>query len=495
MALTAEEQAELNSMQPAEASGGLTPEEQAEMEQLHSEGHGVMQMAGTAMNGVGRVMDYLGGNVRNAVAQGADLKDLLRAKLEGREPAPITKEGDTIRALKGDAPRSADYMERMGIPSGASASDLLPMNYSAEGKGFSLKKGGPLDPSVRGVAGFVGDQLLDPLTYLSGGLSAVAKGGDTAALKALLLANDSGLNKGGKVLNAVLNPVESLSRSGSTSAYNKAFERAQAKVGETPESLASVAQKTGFYGSPQSAAEHFQGIKDTSGKGVGDTLSEAAKGGAVVDSEEALKPVLEEAARLKKLGTPEADSVAAQMEARVKQLKDTHGPTIPVDIANDAKAMTNRHTNWGNSADSVANEAKKGFAEPLAAGVKKGVADSDKELYQRLLDNSKRYSSVADAPDALQMIANQVPSQKGPLGGSQVDAMLAGMGAMGAMSGHESAMLPFLAKKAGQSVMSFEGRTARGALLNKIGQGSNGITDEALRQLYEKLSANKSGEQ
>ncbi len=181
------------------SSGGLTPAEEAELaslEKQHGPGLGMK-----ALSVLGKGLDYAGGVTRAVAANAAD------AVNPGKE---FATSDDIVNALKANPPSTADYLERAGVPAGYSMSDALSGLYSKTGDGLALKKGGMLDPTARGAAGFVGDVALDPLTYLSGGLSAAAKGG----------LEGSRLAKAGQVAlktaNAVVNPLDALVPAGKT---------------------------------------------------------------------------------------------------------------------------------------------------------------------------------------------------------------------------------------------------------------------------------------
>lgn len=128
----------------------------------------------------GRALDYAGGVARVGLANSpaASMADMLQAYL--RKKPLLNQPGDIGRALVGKAPRSAEYMDRAGIPEGASVSDLVPGAFTEE-PGFTMKakKGGMLDPSMRGAVGGVVDMALDPLSYL--GITELAKGGGALA--------------------------------------------------------------------------------------------------------------------------------------------------------------------------------------------------------------------------------------------------------------------------------------------------------------------------
>ena len=86
-----------------------------------------------------RALDYTAGLGR---VSAAGLSELVSLGESG-----VTRSDDIMRALKGEAPTTEEYLERSGMEEGA----------------------------LRTGLGFVGDVALDPATYLSGGTAAAAK--------------------------------------------------------------------------------------------------------------------------------------------------------------------------------------------------------------------------------------------------------------------------------------------------------------------------------
>lgn len=78
-----------------------------------------------------------------------------------------------IGGLKGQKEGFAQVMEQAGVGEHGSLSEILPGLFSETGKGIPLKKGGFFDPTGRGLAGFLGDVVLDPLTYVTAGAKGV----------------------------------------------------------------------------------------------------------------------------------------------------------------------------------------------------------------------------------------------------------------------------------------------------------------------------------
>ncbi len=146
----------LNDQYKAEFGESLLPEESDSIGSI-------------ALRGAATVLDY----ARGLVAAG-----VVAPALEAVTGKEITKPGTFEKVLEGlqIAPSSADILEKIGVQEGGSFSNVLPDLYSETGDEFlKFKKGGMLDPTERGAAGFAIDIATDPATWLSGGLSQLAK--------------------------------------------------------------------------------------------------------------------------------------------------------------------------------------------------------------------------------------------------------------------------------------------------------------------------------
>jgi hypothetical protein len=237
--------------------------------------------------------------------------------------AGLSRPEDTLM----NAPTTSEYMDRAGVPEGAKVSDFVG-GYAEPGKGRFLRpeKGGMLDPSVRGVAGFAGDVALDPLTYLSGGLSAAAKTGKAQKLLQLLkLQEQSGALSGvGKAANVVLNPTELYAKGSAVRNYGKAFNYIDKQFPENPQTVAELMRQQGYVGTASGAAEKIADLSKKTGIDIGNILDEATKKGATVDMNTALAPALKKAAEIRSLGTTTAHSMANQIENEVKSIRDAY---------------------------------------------------------------------------------------------------------------------------------------------------------------------------
>lgn len=187
MALTAEEKAELASLE-AEVSGSkLTPDEHAELIQLEKEVGSPQPDAeapmeeeaptNTAMGFLktaGRVLDYPSGLARTAAAQVSELAPQV--------PAETVTGEDWIAALKGEAPTSSEYYQRAGVPAGPEIAGV----------------------SARDVGGFATDVALDPLAFLSKTGRGVEKIGERIYKSGLKQVDERVLEKGAKPLSELL---------------------------------------------------------------------------------------------------------------------------------------------------------------------------------------------------------------------------------------------------------------------------------------------------
>ena len=132
----------------------------------------------TALDYGARALDYVGGVARAGVATDPRVALPMALAQLAQGKVPVSPQEDIEKALVGKAPTTAQFLERSGVPEGPSLSDAVASSkyspYSDPGKGL-IEKGGMLDPTARGLMGFVGDMALDPSTYITGGVSA-AKG-------------------------------------------------------------------------------------------------------------------------------------------------------------------------------------------------------------------------------------------------------------------------------------------------------------------------------
>jgi hypothetical protein len=308
VALSAAEQAELDQLnkevghlaptQSAQGPSRLSPQEQVELDQLNKEvGHldskptesqkespGLMGQAIDALskghgpgslffkgmnvlrNGGGEVirrgMDLPGGPMRMGLAS-------VAGQLTGK-PNVVTDE-DFKNAAVGNAPSSDEYMQRLGVPEGPSV-----------GIPFTDKR-----ISARNAAGFVGDVVTNPLTYVGGGLLGAAGEGTAAAGKGMY--------------RSAFKPLD--------------LEAASAGKGES--AVSDLMLKSRVSGSSKEIFNQMNNIGEKLLQGRNDILKRATRAGAEVDMNKAVGEAQTYIDQLKKIDNPETREAVRMLEARI----------------------------------------------------------------------------------------------------------------------------------------------------------------------------------
>lgn len=206
-----------------------------------------------------RGLDYLGGLARGTAGE-------IAGAVTGDDLV------DWEQVLKGKAPTVSAMMEKSGVPEGASLSDYIDYG-KPNSEWYVPEKGGMLDPSIRGTAGFMGDVVLDPLTYLTGGASALGKEG---AQKALLRPTAGLVEKAGEKL------------------YKSGLKNIDTRIAEKGgEAVSPYALKQGMWGGPKSMGEQMDARLSELGKQRGEiykTMEDVA--GSTVNPTAASQPAI-----------------------------------------------------------------------------------------------------------------------------------------------------------------------------------------------------------
>jgi hypothetical protein len=330
---------------------------------------GLKDKALSALGTVLKPLDYLGGIGRTAAAgsiQGnANLVKMLRAmaKREQFNPIDVVKGEDVTAALKGEAPSSAEYMKRAGVPEGMKMSDALPGMYSETGRGLPLQKGGTFDPSVRGAAGFAADLATDPLTYV----------GAPAARAAL-----QGAGKAGQIADRIFHPMEALLKMSGKKIYKsaptmKAVDALaeQFKKGSVSDELFNQ----GVKGTGRQIAEQSGALAEQIGKERNALLKQADEAGAVLDMKQGMAPAQEMVDQITHSRDPNLQPLAVSLQEKINEylaLKASKGKP--------AKATINHPDLLDNAGNPIAS--KKPMVEP-----ERGVTATEGSGYKSSLYN------------------------------------------------------------------------------------------------------------
>lgn len=250
-----------------------------------------------------RALDYLGGLSR-ATAAGA--ADVMQAPFTG--DYKLSSE-DIIRALKGKGPTTGEYMKKFGIPEGGSMSEVFPSMYSPTGDEWTkFQKGGPLDVTTRGFAGFLGDVALDPLTYLTMGAAPALKEGA------------KGTSAVSKAIDVATSPIKTLVPPVGKSIYKsglKKIDQEAAKMGKEP--VSDLLLQEGITGSADSIFKQMNELGEKLLAERNKILQWGTNVGAEVSMEKAMAPALAKAAEIRKNGDPALQPLADALEATAKK--------------------------------------------------------------------------------------------------------------------------------------------------------------------------------
>ncbi len=367
-----------------------------------------------------KALDYPGGIVRTALAGGAGL-------LTGDQPVD---EDDLVNTLKGQAPSSAEYMQRLGVSEGPSMQVPFTDNKRI---------------SLRDAEGFAMDVVTDPLTLISKSVKALRPAG-VAAEKAGASVYKSGLKKiDEKLVEKGAGPVSDVLLK-------------EGKVGTTKK-LAKEADEIG----KKALAERATLYKKAAEKGVtidmGFPLEQAEKHLKKMASDPGLalqmQPYVDLMESYKKAGKVDIGTLSDWKTNLYNALPATafDGPKLKSHAAEFKKALSN---DFKNAIVGAGNKAEKGLGDKI---------DKLNETMQ----------SVIEARKPMKM---QVRRANTPNAITAVDSMLAAAG--GTIGGIPGAALAVGGKKAVQGANTTLGRTAAGKGL--IEMGKSGVPDALIRQ-------------
>lgn len=445
----------------------------------------LLEMAGdaasTTLKYAGKGLDYAGGLTRTALQQGVDAAT-------GQDNASWSD------ALSGDAKTMGQYMEDAGVGEGAKLSQI---------PGLGGLEDTFADVSARGALGFAGDVALDPLTYLSAGLSAAAKAGKLAKTgdKAM-----DALKFGGRVLNKVLNPLETGSRSVSNAAYDKSVEKVSKQIARDTgkDHLAGAYSKLlkdrKFAGNAEGIENLVSEVSTEAGQKIGSYVDEAAKKGGKVSAMDAIYKSKDpnyksfadqfddwEKTFVSTLG-PDADPedivVLNKLQNKVKSFMAAagkfEGGDMPIKEAQKWRQKIANQIYKSPLDPSVADDMVKSLERGIATGIEDSVASKlPKSSLDDYLSQKKLYEMGTDKP--LRRMSQWAGSAKELNAGlpTEFDAILGGAGLMHGGGVH---LLPLAGKKLTKAGLSTRGLTTAGKVGSKIGNSTNGLWDSILRQ-------------
>ena len=242
----------------------------------------------TGLNVAGKALDYQRGVV------GAPILAKLASLVSGKPREQLMSDQELSDAANPTttrrAPNSDTILARAGVPSGPSASSVVPALFQPPGTKDQKhwydptrllpEKGGMLDVTPRGAAGFALDMATDPLTYEMGGTNkaaeaAAAKGESTPLLS--------------KVLNPASNVVEALGEHN----YEKGLAPMIARGEQFGKDIGDTYYKQGIYGSAKSVAQQGDKAAEALKASRDATMSAAQAAGAKPSLSAAFDPLVD----------------------------------------------------------------------------------------------------------------------------------------------------------------------------------------------------------
>lgn len=458
MALTAQEQAEMDSLQkdvghldqpqaPVQASGGLTPQEQAEMQQLQGEvghidqppqeQHGMLHKAFDY--GV-RALDYPGGFVRSGLASVAGLAG---------GNTNVVKPDDLMAAAKGKAPGSAEYLTRLGVTPGPSLKDIPAVGQMLP------------DVNLRDAEGFGLDVATDPLSAIAKGAKALYPESKLAAGAAAALKSPSTV-------------TEAAGKSMFKSGLKKVDERL-AEKGAAP--LSDLLLENGKAGTTKQLSKDTNALSKAAQDERGLLYDKANASGVTIDPGRELQSADETIAKMKT--DPGLRPMAEKLEDLVNSYKDEG--RVPISKASEWKS--NLYNALPESAYDAHGKVKGPAAKvqkALASDFKNAIVDAGNHVEPGLgnkidaLNETMQTGITAKRPLAMQVRRAETPNLM-----TSVDGMLVGAGALATHNPIETAGL-LAAKKLADASKTTYVRTKGG--LGLVNAGKSGLLNDPVRR-------------
>ncbi len=377
-------------------------------------------LLGKSLDVAARVLDYPGGLIRTggAAAWGA---------LQGENP--VTRE-DVSQMVRGKAPTSAEYFERLGVEPGPSS--YIP---------------GVGEVSTRDVLGFGMDVATDPLTLVSKGIRA-------------------------------LRPAETALESGGRSMYKSGLKKVDERLAEkNVKPVSDILLEEGKAGTTQKLSQEAAKLGQKFAKQREELYRVANEKGVVIDTSEIVKNAQAQIANLRK--DPGLRPMADRLDDLVKRYQSEG--FIDITTASDWKSnLTNALPESAFDPNGKLKGPAAQVEKALAQDFRKAIIDAGNKaepgLGNKIDDINQKWSSVLEARKPFRM---QVRREITPNALTSVDAMLGGT-TYAYTDDPETALAVLLGKKALDVSKTTRFRTQGGKGLMSVGR--SGLIDPALRR-------------
>lgn len=385
----------------------------------------------------GQAADFLGGHVRATIAQGI-------GSLKGKQ---IVTKDDIDKMSQGKGPTTSEYLERLGVPEGKSVT--IPFTDTKV--------------SQRDVAGFAGDIMTDPLTFVGKLTSGLPK-----AFESLRGITGLGANASAEQIGKAI--------------YKSGFSKIDAKMVENgAEPLSKVLLEEGApSGTTAQVQKKVQAMADNFGKLRDGLYSKASELGAKVDM--AYQPLEKSEEFIANLAKDSREDVAKQADELRDYLQRNYKNTREVDLATLSQWKTDLYNTLPQSffnPNGKMTPVGKQFNAVLAQDFRQLILDEGNKVQKGLGDSIEAINSKwGTLLDARKPVAQQVKQAAGkPIVGPMKAAVTAINPAAGvALEAADLANTTVVKTKVGKTLVKagqtgIAGDIARRSAINKSRSG------------------------
>jgi len=327
-------------------------------------------------------LDYVGGLART----GLQYSPPAMAVRAATDTLPTMEQfkSDVVSAYKGEAPSTSGFLEKVGAPEGPSLYGI----------------------PARDAAGFVGDVALDPLTYLTGGVSTAGKLGNL-----------------GKVASKMVNPARGVSKAAGEVFFKSAFkpiDNALKKAGQ--KGVTSELMKEGIGGSWEAMAKKVPQIQKDVGRRVASAVDDVEKAGVpMLNNLAQSKAMVRQNLRDDLISPKQAEAFLSKIE------RYTANPSV-IQANNWKKAayqkgkQSFRKGRGATPASKIHGRIGLDLKNSVEA-TSKSVSD---DLYKTIKKGNEYWAQLATANKEALKQTTKTPSKLGKLAGAGTDIALVG---------------------------------------------------------------------
>lgn len=364
-----------------------------------------------ALQGMGQILDYPGGLVRTGLAS---VGGLLSGKTD------VVKPEDVNAAFRGQAPKSSEYMQRLGVP---------------EGPGVEVPYVGKV--TARDVGGFATDVATDPMTALARGEKA-------------------------------LNPVGQMTEKAGENVYKSGFKKIDERLVEKGKSKLSdlLLEEGAPTGTTKQIAEKTKEMSSGLAKERKALYDKASEKGVTIDLGYPLENAEKHLEKMRQ--DPGLRDLADQLSEKLAVYKKEG--KVPLDKLSDWKSnIYNMLPESAYGPHGVVKGPAKEFQKKLAKDFREAIVDGGNKAEAGLGDSidqvNEKWSTLigAEKPTAMQIRRGETPNLV-----TSVDAILSTHpGLLATKKAADAAKTTYLRTKLGKGLMVTGRAGAAQGMLNR----------------------------